>query len=217
VGDDPSETLYQCFLVDIGRHERISKSNIRTLPDELKKRPPYAIKCTLDADFKRITWSLQSIATFKDWTLPRPIEIKVLVKEEDRLRVDLFRLEEGSRVSVTDSLLKVSRPPPPPAVTIEKAAPIKQFKPKFGDMGSKSSLLKYSSVIITKAASVKDIHIQLLDEEYPLYCKMKDELQKEFHTATSQWASFCSSPVIGWFNLVDLLSLQIIMCLLLNL
>jgi len=204
VGDDPAETLYQCFLVDIGRHERISKSSIRTLPDELKKRPPYAIKCSLDADFKRKTWSLQSIASFKDWTLPRSIEIKVLSKEEDHLHVDLFRLEEGSRVSVMDSLMKAYRPPPPSAITTEKAAPMKKLKPKFGDKGPRSNLIKNSPVIITKAASPKDIYIQLLDEEYPLYCKMKDELQKEFHSATFQSASFCSSPVIGTYNLVHL-------------
>lgn len=197
MGDEPSETLYQCFLVDIGRHERISKRSIRTLPDELKKCPPYAIKCTLDADLKGQTWSLQSIATFKEWTLPKPIEIKVLANKGAVLLVDLFRLEEGNWISVMNSFLKVNRPPPPFAVTTAKAAPIKNFKPKFGDMGPKSNLLvKYSSVFITKATSPKDIYVQLLDDDYPLYCKMKEELQKEFHLA-SQSATFCSSPIIG--------------------
>jgi len=205
VGDEPSETLYQCFLVDIGRHERVSKSSIRALPDELKKRPPFAIKCTLHADFKRQTWSHQSIAAFKEWTLPSPIEINVLAKEEGRLQVDLFRLEDGSRISVMDSLMKVNRPPPPPlsAVTTEKSSPIKKFKPKFGELGPKSNhLIKYSSVFITKATSPKDIHVQLLDDDYSRYCKMKDELQQEFHLVTSKSATFCSSPVIGAYNMV---------------
>jgi len=195
VGDDPAETLYQCFLVDIGRHERISKSNIRRLPDELKKWPPFATKCGLNADFKGQTWSLQSIAAFKDWALVSPIEIKVLAKEGELLLVDLFRLEEGNRISVMDSLMKVNRPPPPApsVVTTEKAGPIKKFKPKFRDLGPKSNLLvKYSSVLITKATSPKDIHVQLLDDDYPLYCKMRDELQKEFHAANSQSTTCCS-------------------------
>ena len=203
MGDDPAETLYQCFLIDIGRHERIAKSSIRRLPDELKKWPPFAIKCALNADFKGQTWSLQSIAAFKDWALVSPIEIKVLAKEGELLLVDLFRLEEGNRISVMDSLMKVNRPPPPAPsvvklVTTEKAVPIKNFKPKFRDLGPKSNLLvKYSSVLITKATSPKDIHVQLIDDDYPLYCKMKDELQKEFHAANSQSTTFCSSPVIG--------------------
>lgn len=77
--------------MDIGNHERISKDSIRTLPDELKKRPPYAIQCTSTANFKRKTWSLESTTNFKHWaSSPGPIEIKVLGKQGEILHVDLL-------------------------------------------------------------------------------------------------------------------------------
>ncbi len=79
-----------------------------------------------------------------------------------------------------------------------------KFKPKFGKFGPKSSL-KYSPVIITNVSNPRDICVQLVDEEYHLYCKMKDELQKEFLFASSKSASFCSSPVIGSYIIFSLM------------
>ncbi len=197
VGDNPKETLYQCFLVDIGRHEQIPKSSIRTLPHDLKMRPSYAIQCTLNGISK---WSLESTASFKDWiAFSSRIHIKVLAKEEDHLHVDLFRPEKGDRmVSVMDSVMKAQRPTQQP-VTLEKAAQIKTFKPKFGELESKSKLPKHSSVFVTKATTPKDIFIQFQDEDYQLYCKMQERLQREFSTAQS--ATLCSSPLIGILNL----------------
>ena len=77
--------------MDIGRHERISKDSIRSLPDEWKKRPPFSIQCTSNANFKRQTWSLESTTNFKYWaSTPGPIKIKVLAKQGEILHVDLL-------------------------------------------------------------------------------------------------------------------------------
>lgn len=189
-------------MVDIGRHEGISKNSIRMLPDDLKGRPRYAIECTLNADFERRTWSPEATANFKDWTRYSPIAAKVLAKQGEVLNVDLSRLVDTNR---TVSVMKCLTTEVPMRRTTEQTQPYvecviedpcKKYQPRFSPLEQKARAPKHARVFITKIINPRFVYVQLSEDKLR-YHKMLSELQTEFRSATSQSTSYCQSPVVG--------------------
>lgn len=185
--------MYDCFMVDIGRHEGSSKSSIRMLPDELKGRPPFAIECTLNANFKPRPWSPEATASFKDWTRYSPIVAKVFAIQGEVPNVDLSRLVDTNRmVSLLDYLTLRST-----TEQIHKDEdPFKKYRPRFSFLEQSTRALKNARVYITEIANPKFIYVQLSEDKLR-YQGMLSELQAEFRSATCQSSSYCPSPVVG--------------------
>ncbi|XP_057366887.1 uncharacterized protein LOC130687728 [Daphnia carinata] len=174
VGDQPSEILYEFFMIDQGHHERIPASSIRLLPMELLNIPPIARECTLNQNFQGSTWSLQTINLFKQMTRQSPMNMKVFKQHGGVLEVDLGQLisfgEEANIVSVRDALFFSHRS------TSTKPSP-RKFKPKF--CIPNVDLRKEFSVNISSAETPTNIYVQILDEEFRGYRVMQNELQTE--------------------------------------
>ena len=64
VGNGPSQALYECFLYDEGRYERVPSLQFGILPKELSQLPPLAILCHLHQLTKR-EWKEDEIPLFR--------------------------------------------------------------------------------------------------------------------------------------------------------
>ncbi|XP_032786585.2 uncharacterized protein LOC116924198 isoform X1 [Daphnia magna] len=179
VGDQPSEILYEFFMIDQGHHERIPASSIRLLPMEILNIPPIARECTLNQNFQGTTWSLQTISLFKQMTRQSPMNMKVFKQHGGVLEVDLGQLisfgEAANIVSVRDALFFSHRP------TSTKPS-LRKFKPKF--LIPNVDLRKEFSVNVSSAETPNNFYVQILDEELRSYRLMQDELQTEMANVT---------------------------------
>ena len=76
-----------------------------------------------------------------------------------------------------------------------------KFEPKFGFSGVLSDYeFNYSAVIITNVTHSNHWYIQMVDQEFPLYHQMQEDLQQEFESTTSKSPSYCSTPTAGIFR-----------------
>jgi len=185
--------------VDVGHYERILKSNIRVLSKDLRELPPFAKECSLDAGFKPQFWSSESTSLFEMWTRYGPLKMQVFSIEKGVLIVDLFHSNEcGRTVSMMDSLMSkaCSEPSPTPFISKEFSI-VKVLKPKYGVLELRSNPPKFATVLITKAASPKDMYIQIEDNDLRRYHLMQKDLQEEFRSVTTLSDSYCRKPVIG--------------------
>ncbi len=173
VGNGPSEPLYKCFLLDVPLDDRVPKSSIRVLPQNLMDHPPFAPK--------RLIITQQIIGDSTYIKSSSPLEIPSDVPENT--------IKAGSIIS--DSIEPL------------EAHIIKKYKPKFSRLDLKFSPIHYASVIISKALHPRAVYVRIDDDEVPLFRRMNNELQQEFGTATPGSYSFCSLPLIGpYFNLL---------------
>ncbi|KAI9557591.1 hypothetical protein GHT06_017419 [Daphnia sinensis] len=179
VGDQPSEILYEFFMIDQGHHERIPASSIRLLPMELLNIPPIARECTLNQNFQGNSWSLQSISLFKQMTRQSPMNMKVFKQHGGVLEVDLGQLisfgEEANIVSVRDALFFSHRP-------ASTKPSLRKFKPKF--VIPNVDLRKEFSVNVSSAETPTNFYVQILDEEFRNFRLMQNELQMEMANVT---------------------------------
>ena len=108
IGDDPTETLYEFFLLDQGHSESIPSSLIKVLPADLMAHPPLAIECTLNQMNPVKSWTAQATTLFKKLTKRGPLDLKVFSQEGNVLNVDLQQIpcfaDEGHVVSIRDIL-----------------------------------------------------------------------------------------------------------------
>lgn len=75
---------------------------------------------------------------------------------------------------------------------------MKKFKPKYELSALQPKpLIKYASVIITRASQPKEIYIQIQDIHTPRFSEMLSDLQEEFRSSTVHSSSYCPSPVVG--------------------
>ncbi len=118
MGDKPIETLYDCYLLDVGQRQRISQRDIRVLPGYLTELPAPS----------------KNSGERKDWTVICTNLIKELFE-----RNTAGMEEEPSIVSVKDS--------PRQSSFLVDAAP-KKFKPKYGHSKQQSFSLKHAPVSI---------------------------------------------------------------------
>lgn len=72
-----------------------------------------------------------------------------------------------------------------------------KFEPKFGSSGVLSGGHKYSPVIISNMVHPGHLYIQFVDQEFPLYHQMQEDLLEEFGSATNQSLSYCPTPAAG--------------------
>jgi len=71
-----------------------------------------------------------------------------------------------------------------------------KFQPKFGSLGMLSDEFKNSGVIITNVIHPDHLYIKLVDQDFPLYHKMQEDLQQEFVSATNKSPSYCPTRKI---------------------
>ncbi len=179
------ETLYECFLLDFGSHERISQKSIRMLPKQFLDLPPFALECTMNVNFVPKIWSVTSTLLFKRWTSKGPMKMQIFAQQNGVLYVDLLdSCGDDKYVSIRDCLMYLEEPPP-------FVAP-KQFKPKYLEIELEKNPLKEAVVIITNSSQPSEMYIQVVDDDVALYQRMKKELQLEFSSTAA-----CVSPVIG--------------------
>ena len=179
VGDEPVETLYDCFLLDNGHHERISERNIRMLPSYLKEPPPLA-KDFILVPTKRPDWRAKSIALLQE--LP-PSTLK-----------DIVPYSTGENHRIASAVPFVS-----------EAFSFQKFKPKYDKDRLQSDPVKHAAVTIITATVPSHIYVRIInDEDSHLFGKMEEELQKEFSSLTTRSATYCPSPAVGIHKNIDL-------------
>ncbi|XP_069559145.1 tudor domain-containing 6 [Brachyistius frenatus] len=84
------ETQLKVFFVDYGNTEVVDRSNIRTLPAELKKLPRLALKCTLaGVKPKDGRWSQSASELFINTVTDKELNVHVTAKYEDGYVVQL--------------------------------------------------------------------------------------------------------------------------------
>ena len=180
VGDQPSEILYEFFMIDQGHHEKVPASSVRILPQELLNFPNIARECTLNHNFQGAPWSNQDTILFKQMTRQSPMNMKILSQHGGVLEVDLAQLisfgEAANIVSVRDTLFLAHRPS-------STEPPKKKFIQKF--VIEEFDRSKYFSVIVSAAETPSNIYFQVLDEQFDAYCRMKKELQDEMDNAST--------------------------------
>ena len=186
VGDEPVETLYDCFLLDFGSHEHISQKSIRVLPKQFLDLPPFALECTLNVNFRPKTWSIASTVLFKRWTSKGPMKMQVIEQRDGVLNVDLLDpLGDDNYLSVRDCLAYLEEPS-------SFSAP-KRFKPKYSKLELERNPPKEATVIITSSSQPSEIYVQILDDsKLQLYQQMKEDLKLEFSSTTDS-----VPPVVG--------------------
>ena len=85
-----SETQVKVFSVDYGNTEVVKRMNIRTLPDEFKKLPRLALKCTLaDVRPKDGRWSPHASEYFIKAVTDKALNVHVTAKYDDGYVVQL--------------------------------------------------------------------------------------------------------------------------------
>ena len=172
MGDEPVETLYDCFLLDNGHHERISERNIRMLPSYLKEPPPLVKDFTL-APTKRPDWKATSIALLQE--LP-PSTLK-----------DIVPSSTGENHGIASA-----------GPLVSEACSCNKFKPKYEKGRLQSDPLKHAAVSIITATAPSHIYVRIInDEDSHLFGKMEEELQKEYSSSTTRSATYCPSPIVG--------------------
>ena len=185
-GPNESEPLYEFFMVDQGHFEQIRCSLVRCLTQELLNIPPFARECTLNHNFKPISWDANATASFKRMLRRSPMNMRVFKQENSILNVDLAQLpcfgDDSNIVSVRDALLFSHRPEVPQT----SFSPPRAFAPKLGPssfVGHTHNNLKYFSVYISLASTPMTIYVQLMDDELLKYELMFKELQLEMHSS----------------------------------
>ncbi len=152
---------------------------MRVLPEYLTELPPLAEQNSLDISGKR-----------KDWTAISTNLLKELSQH------NMMNTEEEATIPIVSVKESVRKTP------FLDDAP-RKFLPKYGESKEQLYSLKHAPVFIMSATLLTQVYVRIVDGDYPHYCKMMQELQEEFRSATSNCASFCPSPVAG--NLIEIL------------
>jgi hypothetical protein len=107
VGNGPSQALYECFLFDEGRYERVPSLQFGIVPKEIIQVPPLAILCHLHKYFNR-EWTGNEMQIFKKLASRSPLNMFVYHEEPRELTVDLSHIprfaDEKGAVSFRDMM-----------------------------------------------------------------------------------------------------------------
>ena len=108
VGNGPSQALYECFLFDEGRYERVPSLQFGIVPKELFPVPPLAILCHLH-QFPKREWTGNEIQLFKKLASRSPLNMFVYHEDPRELTVDLSHVpryaDEKGAVSFRDMMM----------------------------------------------------------------------------------------------------------------
>ena len=197
IGDNPTETLYEFFLLDQGHYEHIPSSLIRALPADLQAHPPYAIECTLNQLNPIKPWSAQATALFKKLTNRGPLDLKVFSQEGNVLNVDLAQIpcfaDEGHIVSIRDALFFTQSNNPPTDVHSLLHSSERRRLPSALNIEIGSQL----TGLVTQVLGPGLLYVQTDDTEEEKYQIMSQEMQDEYSNPCSEMTMTVCYPVIG--------------------
>ncbi len=198
-----SETLYDFFLLDQGRYEKITSSSVRILPPKLRNHPPLAFKCTLNHHLQPTAWSDKDTHYFKEIIHRGPLLLKInnqFTREGEALNVDLAQLplfaENASHIdSVRDVLFY--------AHTLMSKSLIRKLKPKFISAPQQEQF----NVRVSYARNPTNIYVQILDDQLVTFQSMEQELQVELQDGSDSVTQLMQK---GNFYLISSLSTSFI-------
>jgi len=168
--------------VDVGHHERIKKSNIRVLPNNLIELRPFTKERIIPHN---------RVDTDEPALTAMPL-IENVASSKDHLGVESMH-QLYTEASATDAMI-------PTILSVESPSshrPLKTFKPKFGSWELDCKPIEYAAVRITEMTSPSYIYLQIEDEDIYHYHQMTKELDEEFHFANIRSETYCPSPVVG--------------------
>ncbi|KAK7907374.1 hypothetical protein WMY93_015986 [Mugilogobius chulae] len=179
-------TKVKVFFVDYGNSEAVKKCYIKTLPDEFKKLPLLALKCTL-ADVKPETgeWSKEASELFTKTVMDRAVNVHVIAKsdgchfvkvtdQEAQGEKDLAKLLCATGFAVKDETTRYSKIKSSPRVTSPSMAQSSGafFQSQYPLSSSNNVKLATFKEQMFSIGSVLDVNVSYIESPNDFWCQL---------------------------------------------
>ncbi|XP_049614040.1 tudor domain-containing 6 [Syngnathus scovelli] len=204
------ETKIKVFFMDYGDTEEVDGSDIRTLPDELKQMPRFALKCSLAGlKPKGLGWSSSAIKVFIKMITDKLLNVHVMEKHNDTFVVtltdpesqeekDIGRLLCSSGLAEYDEMKKTSQ------ISTEKSGFLKESEASFKTQDEIPSLSKDLQIAKFKenmftVGSILDVNVSCIESPNSFWCqlvKYSDKLQSLMYDMQAHYAGSIFEPLL---------------------